>query len=375
MRTKYYIKNWILSLAAFCLIGFSTSCENDDTAGMPKIDYVRYTSASDAVSYANLGQTIAIIGQDLSSVQQVTFNGYSADFKTTMVSDTSIVVRVSTDTPFLGEEATQVVSVTTKGGTATATLEITPPAPEIISTSPEFAGEGGIVTIKGSYFYNISSVMFGDSIAEIINFEPYSVTAKVPEGFLKGNITVTSSKSGEGKSEFEFGLDDEEIILNWGDINPSAGAWWNSSQDGPDEEFETIGNSYKYVEGTFGSTWWTLDGGINIDAKDYRKGNPAAKVFKFEYALNGDSPWLQILWKSSLGEYKFIVKDLNPTNGKWATYSIPMNNFTLGDTGPNMTQKVFEADDPVLVQYAFVNSGVSEITIKCAATNFRIVEK
>ena len=375
MNTKNYITRWILATVVVFALLLHTSCEKDDEVGEPSIEFIRYTSSEDPVSYANLGQSIVIVGNNLQSVKEVTFNGYPGTFKTTMVTNNSIVVVVSTDTPFMGNIATSEVEVITDGGSATANLEIAPPAPEIVSTSPEYAGEGAVITIKGNYFYNISSVRIGNDQAQILDVDPYNIKVKVPQNYSKGNIYVSSSKSGESKSDFEFGLNAGDIQLNWGDIWPANGGWWNSSADGPNDDFADLGTPYKYVEGTFGNTWWTLDGGIQFDANAQRQGNPAVKVFKFEYALIGNSPWIQFLWKSSLGEYKFIVKDLIPTNGEWATYSIPMNSFTLGDDGPQMTQEVFESDNPLLMQYAFVNSGDSEITIKYAASNFRFVEK
>jgi hypothetical protein len=208
-----------------------------------------------------------------------------------------------------------------------------------------------------------------------LDVKPSSIVVKVPADYSKDFVFVTSSKSGQGTSKTMFGLDDGVIQLNWGNIQPANGAWWNSSANGPSNAFESLELPYKFVEGTFGNTWWTLDGGIQFSANQYRKGNPSTKVFKFEYALVGNSPWVQLLWKSSLGEHKYIVRDLAPTNGKWATYSVPMNSFTKGDDGPQMTQDVFEIDNPLLFQYAFVNSGNSDITIKCAMTNFRIENK
>lgn len=351
-----------------------TSCEEEDDYGIPEISYIRATTSAGSVSYANLGQMVAIVGKNLLSVKEVTFNGYPGSFKTTMASDTSIVVKVSTDTPFIGAEANNEVVVITDGGSATGTLEIAPPAPEVVAVSPEYAGVGAEVVISGNYFYDIESVKIGGTSAQIVSVDPYFVTVVVPDGYSKGKVEVTSSKSGAGTSAFDFGLNDGDIVLDWGSIWPAQGGWWNSSMDGPSDMFASIGTSYKYIDAVYGNTWWTHDGGIQFDATAKRKGNPAVKALKFEYALVGDPTWMQILWKSSLGEYKFIISGFTPTNGKWATYTIPMTSFTLGDGGPQMTQAVFEADDPVLVQYAFVNSGDSEMTVKCAITNIRIVD-
>lgn len=362
-------------LSVFSMLATVFSCNEDVEVGPPSIDYIRYTTAGDTVTYANLGQTIAIIGENLETVKEITFNGYPANFKTTMVTNTSVVAYVSKDTPFQGDEANNKVMLVTDGGEASFDFEIAPPAPEVDAVSPEYAGAGAMVNIKGSYFYNISEVYFGEDQAKILDISPNMISVEVPDDYSKSKITVISSKSGEGKSDFMFGLDEGVVQLNWADIQPANGAWWNSSADGPVDDFSALGIPYKYVEGTFGSTWWTLDGGINFSSNEYRKGNPATKVFKFEYALIGDSPWIQFLWKSSLGEHKYILEGLAPTNGEWATYSIPMTSFKLGDGGPDMTQAAFEGDDPLLFQYAFVNSGNAEITIKCAMTNFRIVDK
>lgn len=363
-----------LLMMSICFTLFITSCDKEETAGVPSIEYVRLTTSTSPVDYANLGQTVAIIGKNLQTTKAVTFNGYPGSFKTTMISDTSIVVKVSTDTPFLGSEATDKIDVVTDGGSAIGTLEIAPPAPEVLSISPEFAGVNAEVVIQGNFFYDIESVVFGGVSAQIVSVDPYFITVKVPDGYQKGKVEVTSTKSGKGTSSFDFGLNSGDIVLDWGSIWPSQGGWWNSSADGPNDAFDFIGTSYKYIDAVYGNTWWTHDGGIQFDATANRKGNPAVKALKFEYALIGDATWLQILWKSSLGEHKYVLNGLPPTNGKWATYSIPMTSFTLGDGGPQMTQAVFESDAPLLTQYAFVNSGDSEMTVKCAITNIRIVD-
>ncbi|WP_372771906.1 glycan-binding surface protein [Mangrovibacterium sp.] len=377
MNKIHTISKRLMQFAAMliCLQLIFASCEKDDEVGIPSIKYVRLTTSPTPITYANLGQTVAIIGQNLQTVKEVTFNGYPGSFKTTMVSDTSIVVKVSTDTPFIGVEANNEVALMTDGGTAAGTLEIAPPAPEIEALSPEYAGTGAEVVITGNYFYDIESVMIGGASAQIMSVDPYFITVKVPEGYSKGKVEVTSSKSGTGTSSFDFGLNTGDIVLDWGSIWPNQGAWWNSSMDGPSTLFKSIGTSYKYIDAVYGNTWWTHDGGIQFDATANRTGTPAVKALKFEYALIGDATWMQILWKSSLGEYKYIINGFTPTNGKWATYTIPMTSFTLGDGGQQMPQSVFEADNPVLVQFALVNSGNTDMTVKLALTNIRIVDK
>ncbi len=375
MNLKYIIKNSFLFFSMLAMLAIVSGCNPDDVEA-PSIEFIRYTDSIAPVSYANLGQTIAIVGNNLSTVKEVTFNGKSGVFKTTMVSNTSVVVMVSKETPFMGDEATNEVKIITDGGEAVFILEIAPPAPEVNAVSPEYAGAEAVVEIQGSYFYNISEVFFGDKQAQILDVSPTYIKVKVPEDCESEQIKVTSSKSGEGSSDFLFGLEDGVIQLNWGDIWPLNGAWWNSSNDGPDDAFTSIGVPYKYVEGTFGPTWWTLDGGITFDANASRKGNPATKVMKFEYALIGDAPWMQFSWRSLGKEYNFLCKDLLPTAGEWMTYSIPMTNFILGDTGAELTQEAFENEDPsVKMQYALVNSGTADITVKYAMTNIRIVDK
>jgi hypothetical protein len=348
------------------------SCDKEEAPGLPTIEYVRDIELADPVTKADLGATIAIIGNNLATVKSVTFNGTPGIFHTTMVTNTSIVVKVSKATPFVGEGITNKVVVVTDGGTAEFELKIAPPAPTIASITPEYAGAGSEVVISGAYFYNIESVSFtGGGTAQIISNTADKIVVKVPANVTKGAITVKSSVSGEAVSTKTFGAAAGEIVNNWNSI--SSGGWWNNSASGPDASFGTIGLDYKYVTGTFGDTWWTLDGGINFPVSTFRKGLPATKALKFEYNLVGDEPWVQVFWKAST-EHKFVIKDLKPTGGKWVTYTIKMSDFKIGDDGAAMTQAIFEEGNPMLIQFAFVNQNGKDITIKCAMTNFRITE-
>ena len=174
MNKIHTISKRLMQFAALliCMQLIFSSCEKDDEVSMPSIKYVRLTTSPGPIIYANLGQTVAIIGQNLQTVKEVTFNGYPGNFKTTMVSDTSIVVKVSTDTPFLGVDATNEVSVTTDGGTAVGPLEIAPPAPEVLKLTPEYAGVNAEVVISGNYFYDIESVTIGGTSTQILSVDP-----------------------------------------------------------------------------------------------------------------------------------------------------------------------------------------------------------
>jgi len=142
------------------------------------------------------GSTITITGTNLTNATAVTFGGVAAT-SFVKVSSTVITAIVSSG------GATGSVGITTPGGTASTLSDFTyiPPAPTITSFTPTSAGAGATVVIKGTGFFNISSITIGgtevtsftiDSSTQIKAIVASGTTGKIVINNTSGSVTSTA---------------------------------------------------------------------------------------------------------------------------------------------------------------------------------------
>jgi hypothetical protein len=136
-----------------------------------------------------LGGLFAIIGTNLQTTTSVSFNDYPVYFNPTLVTNTSIIVRIAAETPW--KNGNNKLVVTTKYGSATLDFTVLQPAPTITGLS-QFAGNpGDTVTITGTVFDNASVVKFGATAAKIVSATPNAINVIVPAN-AKGITSVTT---------------------------------------------------------------------------------------------------------------------------------------------------------------------------------------
>ena len=111
ISNKNYWKPIALFLTMFIAIAF-TSCENEDenagggpiTISKVYLQDVNSDVQDREVSFARLGQLIRIEGSGFLGLKQVLINGYSTYFNPVYLSNTSMLIRVSGDTPTIEAE-------------------------------------------------------------------------------------------------------------------------------------------------------------------------------------------------------------------------------------------------------------------------------
>ena len=146
------------------------------------------------------GTTITITGNNLANATSVTFGGVSAT-SFIKVSSTIITAVVSSG------GATGSVSITTPGGIASTLNDFTyiPPAPTITSFTPTSAGKGAIVVIKGTGFFNISSITIGGTeVSSFIIDSSTQIKAIVASGTTCKIVINNSSGSVTSSTDFTF---------------------------------------------------------------------------------------------------------------------------------------------------------------------------
>lgn len=142
------------------------------------------------------GDTVIITGTNFNDVTAVRFNNVVPAQSFTVVSSTSIIAIV-------GAGASGNVNVVTTGGATSKTGFVYIQPPTITSFSPAQAAQGGIITITGTNFADVTAVSIGGiAPASFTRLSPTSISTKVIPG-VSGKITVTSP-AGTATSATDF---------------------------------------------------------------------------------------------------------------------------------------------------------------------------
>lgn len=144
------------------------------------------------------GQTVTIVGTNLTGTTAVSFGGTPAA--------SFMVINDFLMTAVVGSGATGSVSVTTPGGTVTSPgFTFTFLMPTITSFTPTSAAAGATVTITGTNFTGATQVRFGGvNAASFIVVSSTQITAVVAAGGATGNVSVTTPGGTANLAGFTF---------------------------------------------------------------------------------------------------------------------------------------------------------------------------
>lgn len=356
-------------LLAVCAIVILPACNDypdayKPTKGKPTVDYIRLpdvTKSDSLLTHAFMGTTIAIMGQNLTSVKEVWFNDQMAILNTSMITATTLIVPVTTVIPKV--VTNKMYLVTTSGDTLSYDFIVDVPAPIVSSMKCEMVPVGGTAVINGDYFLDDPNiplqVIFPGNIpaTNIISIAKTQITVQVPAGAtIPGQINV-KSLYGNGRSGFWF-LDNRGIILDFDNTNANGG--WRS---GKLDNVNPTGISGKYVRfsgamtAASGATW--DEDSFSFDLWGTANGRPQGDLFTIapsnaviKFEVNVDKPWssgaLQMIFTpwSLTGTNSYIGDATVPrglwipwkdagtymTDG-WETVTIPLNQFKYSATG------------------------------------------
>lgn len=201
----------ILSSALILVMAlFSLACQEDEdvVTGMPSIERVRYTdpaTADSAFSRATLGSTLAILGKNLGTTQQVYLNDYPVGVNPAYVTNENVIVTITDSVPTVATnpDVPNMLRLVTKGGETSISFQTLPPAPQISRVANEYVKPGDQLTLFGRYYYFIDTVYFpGEDIFVTDGFSTNStgsrLTVTVPEGvdFTESNFVTVVTQSG-----------------------------------------------------------------------------------------------------------------------------------------------------------------------------------
>ncbi len=264
-RNPIYFKHWharpVFVLLLLLVVPFTfIACDDEESYGTPKITNIRVTDPGEAnisLTEGSLGQMVVIQGENLASTTHVFFNNVEATFNPSFVTDNNIIVSVPEDFP---TEINDMVRVVTLGGEATHSFPIDIPAPSISGFPLEWVPEGGILTIRGQYFYNVNSIEFtgGVSTTNFTILNPQTIEVIVPADAESGPVTV-DAVAGSASSNAWF-RDNRNMMVDF-DENPIC---WGGMANVVDATampagipIDPISDNFYYIKKDYAAnSWW-----------------------------------------------------------------------------------------------------------------------
>lgn len=238
MKENILSKNYWgrISIIGIFLLGFLfTACSDDDevTGGEISVDAV-YLQDVDSdvqdreVNFARLGQLLRLEGSGFFGLRRVYINGFETTFNPVYVSDNSMLIQISADTPTIEaeEDVRNTIRLVKDNSEATIEFEIRSSAPSINKVSHTLPKAGEEITVYGTGLIEVNTVVFpGDvEVTEGIVYDEEDgefFTVTVPEGVSEdGGSIYIESANGAAYSPAFFNVE-RGVILNFdgkGDI-------------------------------------------------------------------------------------------------------------------------------------------------------------
>lgn len=271
MKIKKYFK-WMMCLAVATLA--FTACEDqpdafENTGGVPVVKYIRlpYASSADSLIVSGyMGNTICLVGNNLTSIRHLYFNDQEAILNTSYITSNTMLVDIPNNIP--GEVSDKIYMVNSANDTVTYDFHVSIPAPLLRTMSFEYAAAGSVVTLKGDYFIDDPNVpltvKFGDVVAQIKNFTKTTIDVVVPD--VEECTVMVSTVYGEIESAFHY-KESRGLLFDFDGVTGLGNHGWHDVPITTDDNAPS-GN---YIMLGDGATTMSTDGGWN-DGK-----------FSFEY--------------------------------------------------------------------------------------------
>ena len=254
---------WVSAMLLVCIGCQEYPNEYKSTDGIPEVLYVRIPDVAAADSLldgAFLGTTICIVGNNLRSVHDLSFNDQPALLNTSLITDHTLIVTVPGNIP---EVVTDNMYLRTKKGDEVVyPFKSKVPAPIISAISCEYALDGWEAILYGDYFIDdpnipLKILMAGNlPVTQIVDIQKTEVRFVVPNGAQKGYINLETIY-GKSRSRFIF-RDDRGIILDFDNLRGNGWRTGNLASDGG------ISGRYAVLKGAMDDDTWN-DDGFEID--------------------------------------------------------------------------------------------------------------
>lgn len=430
LNKKYWAPIALLGMMVFGIL--FTSCDNNDSGGSTItitrvfLEDVNSTVPDREVNFARLGQLLRIEGSGFAGLKKVYINGYSTYFNVAFVSNNSMLVSVSADTPILEADPSvrNTIRFVNDSNEVIFPFEIRSGKPAISNISNTLPNPGETITVTGDGLTEVSKVVFPGNVevtTGIVSDEDGEFfTVVVPNGIsdLGGSIFAETSNGGVYSPRyFNF---KKGILLNFDGLG-SQGSWDRASMILPaDLESAVIGTGNtsqgKYVphrpakipsftaNATRQSEVWTAGTGVDnwrTQLTPYIPANTSLDQVAFQFDIYvpeawKDSGFLKICTINNFngGEWAGAVYNYVPwiVDGKsvafqttgWTTVTIPLNKFYAWSKEPFTFETVlafreaatyqnfgiyFENSD---IKLSNVTGNASEVEFPAKATSVKV---
>jgi hypothetical protein len=236
---RLIINRTVLLLGVFALIFIFNSCEKDDDGSSSPINVSKVfleDATSDEpdreVTFARQGQLVRLEGSGFTGVGKVYVNGYDCFFNPALLTDKSMLVRISMDVPVF--DASDDVRNTIRleknvSNKLVYNFDIRAAAPSITRISHTMPQAGDRITIYGSGLQEAASVTFPGNIVvteDIVSDEDGKfVTVTVPAGVsVEGGALLVVGANGGAYSPACFNFR-RGLLHNFDDVNNAS--WSN----------------------------------------------------------------------------------------------------------------------------------------------------
>ena len=365
----------LYSLLFFVSTVFLTSCDKETpgkyemTDGLPTVYYVRYQDKNlegQLLESATMNDNIAIIGDNLTSVQQVLFNNIPARLNINFITKNALLVTVPGTLPSVVTD--KIYFVNANLDTLAYDFKVNIAAPTFARMKCEWVPEGENVTVYGSSFFATDAsnmqVFIGDyeiPTEDIVTWDnPTQVVFKAPAAGISGAVEIRTLFGTTGQSQDIF-RDSRGIIMNFEGIGNKGYDWDTPSFVENDPAYSTSGN-YARLSGAVTAGAWSngpTDALIYYFGAKHGYGeenlftsNPATSTLKFE--INVLQAWTglpMVFYFAPPGSTNLPLWDQAPANeyarafwvpwqgsgsyttDGWETISIPLSEFRYNNSG------------------------------------------
>lgn len=324
------------------------------------------------VGYARLGWLLRLEGSGFQGMRTIYVNGYETYFNPVFVSENSMLLKISTETPIVNADSTvrNTIRMVKLGTEYTYNFEIRDAAPSITRISHTLPQAGERITIYGSGLTEVDKVIFPGNVevsSGIICDEDKGefCTVAVPAGLTEGGCITIEGPNGGAYSMNYFNYA-SNVIINFDGVGEQGYWGWEetgSMLNGSDLQETVIGTGHtsqgkycahrpsrleSFAKGkNRQSECWTSGSGATDDWRAYFTDIPATTpisevAFQFDiYVPNAwsNSGYLQLCLMNNFngGEWSkecynvvpwVVSSSVTPySTAEWTTITVPFSQF------------------------------------------------